>query len=135
MRKRLTFLIVGGFFYICLVLLWGRQYQIMIVQAKEIAEDIEDGYLPPNEETEQDSGEVLSDNIGKIEEVNDTDRDNNSEDFTEDENSNVLQEDRQDNEETDEEPMTDNQFRILVIFCFGLSVGVIVGHFLTGFIK
>lgn len=32
-------------------------------------------------------------------------------------------------------PMEDNQYKIMVVFCFGLCAGVIVGHFLTGFIK
>lgn len=136
MKNRLIFFIVWGFFYICLVMLWSRQYQILTVSAKEIGEHmkgIDIGFNALDEEIEQDSNSVLHDNIQFVA-LNEEDyRENYSNDYTEDPDGDSFFENQSDNEEISD--MNDNQFRIMVIFCFGLSIGVIVGHFLTGFIK
>lgn len=136
MRKNLLYFLTGGFFYICLVMLWGRQYQIMTVQAKEIVDEVEEnGLITLDEENEEDSDSVLSDSIGRIEKVDeDMDMENNSEDYTEDTERDNVSENQSDNEE-EVSDMNDNGFQIMIIFSFGLLVGVLVGHFLTGFIK
>lgn len=136
MKNRLIFFIVGGFFYICLVMLWSRQYQILTVSAKEIGEQmrgIDIGFNALDEEIEQNSNSVLHDNIQFVA-LNEEDYgENYSDDYSEDTDGDSFSENQSDYEEISD--MNDNQFRIMVIFCFGLSIGVIVGHFLTGFIK
>lgn len=111
----------------CLILLWGRQYTLLKVQAKEIT-DLSNGYLSSLEEIEEDSDSVLSDSIRYIGEVNELeDSENDSYSDTDYQTEDDLSE--------NEEVMNDDQFRIMIIFCFGLCAGVVVGHFLTGFIK
>lgn len=125
--KRLLIFLVGGFFYMCLILLWGRQYTLLKVQAKEIT-DLSNGYLSSLEEIEEDSDTVLSDSIGYIGEVNELEA---SENYSNSDSDYQAEDDISENEEV----MNDDQFRIMIIFCFGLCAGVVVGHFLTGFIK
>lgn len=134
MRSRLLSFLVGGFFICCLVLLWGRQYQILTVKAEELTEDIENGYFSLDEEDTEDSDSVLSDVTGVISLNEDTNNDIYSEDYTFDTERNDVSEDSEENAEN-VPIMNDDQFRIMIIFCFGLCAGVIVGHFLTGFIK
>lgn len=137
MKRALLISLIGGIFYICLMLLWGRQYQILTVHAKEVKENmenIENGYLSLDEESTEDSDTVLHDYKGNIEVDENTDGDSITEDNTEDtERIDVSENSTEDGENL--QVMNDDQFRIMIIFCFGLSVGVIVGHFLTGFIK
>lgn len=102
----------------------------LISEAEDIVE-LENGYLPLDEEIESDPGELLQDTIQDITQVDD----DNSENFTED---STYSEDNIENSESDlsmAEIMNEDQYRIMVIFCFGLLAGVVVGHFLTGFIK
>ena len=132
MKRSLIFLI-GGVFYICLGLLWAREYNILTVHAEEIKVNFEDGYLSLMEEDQEDQPEILSDTIVYLDSLDeDKDLSDNSEDIQNNENADDVLSDS----ETDEETMNnDDQFRIMIVFCFGLCVGVIVGHFLTGFIK
>ena len=115
----------------CLLLLWGRQYNTLKVQAKEIV-DLENGYLSSLEEVEVIPDKVLSDSIGYIEEVNELEDEEN---YTETDSDNSDGIDVSENQAENGEVMNDDQFRIMIIFCFGLCAGVVVGHFLTGFIK
>lgn len=126
MKRRLLFLLVGGFFYMCLLLLWGRQYTLLKVQAKEIT-DVSNGYISSLEEIEQASDYVLSDSIQYIGEVNELE-DSKNDSYSDTDTS-------EDDISENDEVMNEDQFRIMVIFCFGLCAGVVVGHFLTGFIK
>ena len=85
-----------------------------------------------NYEDEKTIDTVLSDNIGYIGEVNELEnQEDNQEDNQDYETRDDISSDMSDNEEV----MSNDQFRIMVIFCFGLCAGVVVGHFLTGFIK
>ena len=120
-------LILGGFFYTLIIFSFLTRYNNIVVYAKEnIIEMVENGYIPLDEEDEQDTRNVLYDYKESIVSVNDEMED--SENYTEDMSDN--------NTDTIEEDMTDNdKFHIMIIFCFGLCAGVIVGHFLTGFIK
>lgn len=117
----------GGLFYIVIVSMYINIFGTLTVKAEELVDNIENGFVSLDEETESDSSKVLSDSIGYIEEVND-DLENESsyEEWFADSAS----------DSSVEEDMTnDDKFHIMVIFCFGLCAGVIVGHFLTGFIK
>ena len=126
-------LLTGGAFYICLVLLFARQYEILTVHAEEIVEEI-DGYLPLMEEDQEDSVPLLHEYIKPIEEVEYESEDNNSDpqgDSDMQNDSDVVE----DSQVMEDDITNDDKFRIMIIFCFGLVTGVIVGHFLTGFIK
>lgn len=131
-KRGLLISIVGGVFYICLVLLWAREYSILQVQAKEIVFQVNDnGLIESIESMEQSDKEVLSDSIENIVAVNDDDEVYN---FQEDQAYNQDMETESISQE-DETMNNDDQFRIMIVFCFGLCAGVVVGHFLTGFIK
>lgn len=131
-KRGLLISIVGGVFYICLVLLWTREYSILQVQAKEIVFQVNDnGLIESIESMEQSDKEVLSDSIENIVAVNDDDEVYN---FQEDQAYNQDMETESISQE-DETMNNDDQFRIMIVFCFGLCAGVVVGHFLTGFIK
>lgn len=134
MKRFILSFIVGGFFILCLVLLWGRQYQILTVKAEELTEDIENGYLSLNEEDIENTGSVLCDYTGVIALNENSDDISDTENDTYNTNTENVSEDSQTYEESDS-IMNDDQFRIMCIFCFGLCSGIIVGHFLTGFIK
>ena len=121
-------------FYFCIMCVYAREVSArgmdLISEAEDIVE-LENGYLPLDEEIESDPGELLQDTIQDITQVDD----DNSENFTED---STYSEDNIENSESDlsmAEIMNEDQYRIMVIFCFGLLAGVVVGHFLTGFIK
>ena len=131
--KRILIFLCGGFFYMCLLLLWGRQYTLLQVQAKEIV-DLQNGYFSHLAEIEEDSDSILSDSIKYIADVDDEleDLQNDSETDTNYSDGNDVSENQTENAET---MNNDDQFKIMIIFCFGLCAGVIVGHFLTGFIK
>lgn len=131
-KRGLLISIVGGVFYICLVLLWAREYSILQVQAKEIVFQVNDnGLIESIESMEQSDKEVLSDSIENIVALNDDDEVYN---FQEDQAYNQDMETESISQE-DETMNNDDQFRIMIVFCFGLCAGVVVGHFLTGFIK
>ena len=116
----------------CLLLLWGRQYTLLQVQAKEIV-DLENGYFSHLEETETDSNSILSDKFRYISEIDEME-DYETDSEIDSDNSDGI--DVSENQTENEEDMnTNDQFRIMIIFCFGLCAGVVVGHFLTGFIK
>ena len=135
MKKGVLYFLIGGFFYICLVLLWVRQYSLITVDAKEIMSEYSNiGLIPFIQEDTESDYNVLHDNIIYIAEVNDEmeDSENITEDYSEDSGRNDVSEDSEENAET----MNDyNAFQIMVVFCFGLCAGVVVGHFLTGFIR
>ena len=126
--KRLELFLIGGGFYICLILLWSRQFSILVK-----AEEIRNGYLSSLEEDQDNIDLVLSDNETDMELLNDTIQ--NIQDFadsdSEYENTDNVSEDTQTNEE---DLNNEDQFRIMIIFCFGLVAGVIIGNYLTGFI-
>lgn len=131
-KRGLLISIVGGVFYICLVLLWTREYSILQVQAKEIVFQVNDnGLIESIDSMEQSDKEVLSDSIENIVAVNDDDEVYN---FQEDQAYNQDMETESISQE-DETMNNNDQFRIMIVFCFGLCAGVVVGHFLTGFIK
>lgn len=120
------FVIVSILGFIALLLLnqYNNVYAFELEKIGEINEQIENGYISHLEETTENRNPILRDIIATIE--------------GEDE---VIDEDRDDNmdyENSDNSTMENNgydNFKIMVIFCFGLSIGIIVGHFLTGFVK
>ena len=120
-------LILGGFFYTLIIFSFLTRYNNIVVYAKEnIIDMVDNRYISFVEEDEQNTSNVLYDYKESIVPVNDEVED--SENYTEDMSDN--------NTDSIEEDMTDNdKFHIMIIFCFGLCAGVIVGHFLTGFIK
>lgn len=84
MKRGVLFILVGGFFYICLVLLWCRQYNILTVKANELTEEITEdyGYLSSFEEDSESDDSLLQDTITPIKDLsNDFE---SSEDITED---------------------------------------------------
>ena len=119
--------LIGGFFYIFFVSMFLNVYGGLSVKANELTDVIENGYLPLYEEIEQDNVEILSDSVRYISGVNDEmeDQENFSDDYQDNQDSNVMEEDI----------TNEDKYKIMIIFCFGLLSGVIVGHFLTGFIK
>lgn len=132
-KKISLWLLIGGAFYICLVVLFLRQYEILTVHAEEIVNEI-DGYIPLNDEDQEDIDPILRDSIKPIQEIEYEAADNNiyTEGDSDLENDSEVVEDSQ----VMEDDITENQkFQLMIIFCFGLVTGVIVGHFLTGFIK
>ena len=128
-RGVLTFLI-GGVFYTLMALSLFTRVNALTVQAREIVLSVnENGFISFDEEMEQNDCQVLSDRTRFISSVNDEMED--TENYSED-----LSGDNSDSETESEEDMTNNdKFEIMIVFCFGLCAGVIVGHFLTGFIK
>ena len=101
-------------------------YGTLNVKAQELVDDLEEnGYISLDEEIEQSTGKVLSDSIGIISL-------NEMEDFENYSENDSIESDISENEEN---MSSDDKFRIMIVFCFGLCAGVIVGHFLTGFIK
>lgn len=117
----------GGLFYIVIVSMYINIFGALTVKAEELSDSIENGFVSLDEEIESDSSELLSDSIDYIQGVND-DMENES-NFEEDYSDSTS-------DSSSEEDMTnDDKFHIMIIFCFGLCAGVIVGHFLTGFIK
>ena len=55
-------LILGGFFYTLIIFSFLTRYNNIVVYAKEnIIEMVENGYIPLDEEDEQDTRNVLSD--------------------------------------------------------------------------
>lgn len=125
MKRSFILFLLGGFFYSLLCSLYlSKAYT---VKAKVI-EIVDDGYISYMEEDHKVSDNVLSDSIKLISEVEDEDQihsseivSNNSEDFSYSEVSDDMN--------------NVSEFHIMCVFGFGLIVGVIVGHFLTGFIK
>ena len=120
------FAIVSILGFIALLLLnkYHNVYAFELEKIGEINEQIENGYISHLEENPENRNPILRDVVAAIEGEEE-----------------LIDEDRVDNmdyENNDNSTMEDNNydnFKIMVIFCFGLSVGVIVGHFLTGFIK
>lgn len=127
--KRLELFLIGGVFYICLILLWSRQFSILVK-----AEEIRNGYLSSLEEDQDNIDLVLSDNETDMETLNDTIQ--NIQDFADSDSDYENTDDVSEDTQTNEEDMNnEDQFRIMIIFCFGLVAGVIIGNYLTGFIK
>ena len=120
------FAIVSILGFIALLLLnkYHNVYAFELEKIGEINEQIENGYISHLEENPENRNPILRDVVAAIEGEEE-----------------LIDEDRVDNmdyENNDNSTMENNSydnFKIMVIFCFGLSVGVIVGHFLTGFIK
>lgn len=113
-----------GFIALLLLNKYHQVYAFELEKIGEINEQIENGYFSQLEETPENRNPILRDIIATVEgedEVIDEDRNNNI--YYENSDNSTVEDNNYDN------------FKIMVIFCFGLSIGVIVGHFLTGFIK
>lgn len=107
----------------------------MTVQAKElILKTNENGLIETIETLEEDHNTVLQDTIRYISEVDNEleNEENNQEDYQDYQDGDNISSSPAENEE---DMNKEDQFKIMVIFCFGLCAGVIVGHFLTGFIR
>ena len=115
--------------------LYAREVSAMGMDIIEKAEEMvesENGLLSPLDEDTEEVGYILQDTIQPITlsydmEDSENNSENNSgyENYYESNESNI----------SDSEIMNEDQYRIMVIFCFGLIAGIIAGHFLTGFIK
>lgn len=120
------FAIVSILGFVALLLLnkYHQVYAFELEKIGEINEQIKNGYISHLEETPENRNPILRDITATIEgedKVIDEDRVNNM--------------DYENNDNSTMENNTYDNFKIMVIFCFGLSIGVIVGHFLTGFVK
>lgn len=132
--RRGLYLTLGGFF-ICFILSFYvlRVYAIgaeLKSKANYIL-SVENGHLSLLEEDRENTSQVLYDNIRFISEVEDDELlgpENDTESGAEDMSNDTQT-------ENDEAITTTNQFRIMVVFCFGIVSGVIVGDILTRFIK
>ena len=125
--NRLLSLMLGGFLCSIVSVLILSAGKKTIVYANEVAEE-GNGYFSLMEKISEDDDKVLHDNIKYISEVVD---ESNISGVDDTENDSYDTE----NDSAGEDMNSMNEFQIMVIFSFGLLVGVIVGHFLTGFIK
>lgn len=132
--RRGLYLTLGGFL-ICFILSFYvlRVYAIG-AELKSKADyilSVENGHLSLFEEDSKDTSQVLYDNIRYISEVEDEHLF-----YTENYSEGSSQDMPNDNKIENEEAITTTDtFRIMVVFCFGLVSGVIVGDILTRFIK
>lgn len=124
MRSRGLYFILGGFLFVWILSVYFYHINAMASdltgKIQMIAID-EDGYISLLEEDEKNTGILLSDSIGDIETLNE-DYDNDNE-YNDSNMDNGVDSTEYDN------------FKIMVIFCFGLVAGVIVGNYLSGFVK
>lgn len=120
-----AFVIISIFGCIALIMLnkYRQVYAYELEKIEEIEENMDDGSIPYMDESPEDNSEILRDTIEYIDgdEVIDANSMENSEDSIT-------------NDGTDSNEPYDN-FKIMVIFGLGITIGAIVGHFLTGFIR
>lgn len=123
MRSRRLYFIVGGFLLVWILSVYFYHVNAM---ASDLSDKIqividENGHFSLLEEDKQNSSIILSDTFGNFETMNEND----------DYNDTVTENDT----DLGGDSMQYDNYKIMVVFCFGLLTGVIVGHFLTGFIK
>lgn len=148
MRKNTRFLLIlAGIIYTIVFLLYISKITVIAAELKEEVTDVMkdqeeliNGFVSLDEEDQEDSDNVLSDTYTPIKEYSDKDQ----EDQEDHKESDIIQEDRQEDEEVisedptpapDPTPGENTKFYYMVIFCFGLIGGVIAGDILTRFIK
>lgn len=116
--------------------LYAREVSAMgmdIIDKAEQMVESENGYLSSLDEDTTETGYILQDSIQPItltaydmeDSENNTENSPGYEDYNENSESDI----------SDSEIMNEDQYRIMIIFCFGLLAGILAGHFLTGFIK
>lgn len=134
-KNRFFGIIITSVFVLWLLFFFGWHYKVMASDLIEEAEEIvdsENGRLSSLEEDQEVSNQLLQDNIGYVAEINeDQDTNNYQENNSYDQEGDILSDDQTENEA--DMTSNDDQFRIMIIFCFGLTVGVITGKVLLGF--
>lgn len=131
-------LVIGCFFCVLITSIYTRQLIVFADDLEEEAAEITEQIQEEEEniedleqvENEEEDPEQLHDVIAPISE----DVPRIEEDQTDYQDRDNVQTDTQEDEET----MTDNNnnpLDIMILFTLGIIAGVIVGHFLTGFIK
>lgn len=124
MNRKLLFLISAICFYSFISF---HMFNSIYVHAAEIIEDLDinldDEIYSNTEEVDPELSDTFKPIKETISEDSDTETDNKDGD-------NVFND-----SEENEEVMTENPIYYMVVFCFGLVLGVIVGNYMTGFIK
>lgn len=131
--KKGLYLVIGGFFSALIFGLYVYRINVLADELKQKADYIlrvNDGFISLLEEDTEDRNQILSDSIRTIASNEDENMEDYTETYTDYQDGNDVVQDQVQDQQT-----LENSFRIMVVFCFGLVAGVIVGHFLTGFIK
>lgn len=130
--KKGLYLVIGGFFSALIFGLYVYRINVLADELKQKADYIlrvNDGFISLLEEDTEDRNQVLSDSIRTLA-YEDQDMEDYTETYTDYQDGDDVVQDQVQDQST-----LENSFHVMVVFCFGLVSGVIVGHFLTGFIK